>query len=277
MAIVSTLWSLALLGAIALSLSFTGNISYRLAQNSFQVAHDVALTDAAVNRAVLALLDPRPDKRWPLNAAGKRFDFGGASLRIRIQDEMGKIDLNQTDGSTLTQLFQSAGLDAMATGALVDKVLDWRDSNPLKRTNGAKADEYRAAGYDYGPRNGPFQSVDELTLVMGMTHDLYKRVEPALTVYSGRQFVDPQFAAPEVLSALPALAAAYPIAAAQSQQLAGAMPFGSFGDSMTALKGRAFTIDAEIERPTRIARLHSAVRLIGNPTEPFWMLNWQRP
>jgi general secretion pathway protein K len=277
MPIVATLWSLTLLAAISVSLAFTGNITYRLAQNSFHVAYDDALADAAVNRAVLALLDPRTDNRRQMNAVDQKFDFGGTSIRIRIQDELGKIDLNQTDGSTLVKLFQSAGIDPPAAEALVDKVLDWRDGSPFKRLNGAKSDEYRAAGYDYLPRSGPFQSVDELTLVMGMTHDLYKRVEPALTVYSGRQFVDPQFAPPEVLSALPSLANAHAAAAGQPTGSTTAAPMSGIpGNPISVLKGRAFTIDTEISRATDVARHRSAVRLTGNPADPFWMLIRQR-
>jgi general secretion pathway protein K len=277
MPIVATLWSLTLLGAISISLAFTGNIAYRLAQNSFHVAYDDALADAAVNRAVLALLDPRTDSRRLMNAVDQKFDFGGASIHVRIQDELGKIDLNQTDGSTLVKLFQSVGVDPMVAEALVDKVLDWRDDSPFKRVDGAKADEYRAAGYDYLPRNGPFQSVDELTLVMGMTRDLYRRLEPALTVYSGRQFVEPQFATPEVLAALPSLADAHAAAASQSGASATAAAMSGIADNLiSVLIGRAFTIDTEISRSTDVARHHSAVRLTGNPADPFWILLRQR-
>lgn len=277
MPIVATLWSLTVLAAISVSLAFTGNISYRLAQNSLHVAYDDALADAAVNRAVLALLDPRTDSWRLMNAADQKFDFGGASIRIRIQDELGKIDLNQTDGSTLVKLFQSAGIDPAAAEALVDKVLDWRESSPFKRVNGAKADEYRAAGYDYLPRNGPFQSVDELTLVMGMTRDLYKRVEPALTVYSGRQFVDPQFATPEVLAALPSLANARAAAAGLLTESTTVAPIsGISSNPINVLKGRAFTIDTEISRSIEVTHHHSAVRLTGNSADPFWILTRQR-
>jgi general secretion pathway protein K len=277
MPIVATLWSLTLLGAISISLAFTGNTAYRLAQNSFHVAYDDALADAAVNRAVLDLLDPRTDSRRLTNAVDQKFDFGGTSIHIRIQDELGKIDLNQTDGSTLAKLFQSVGVDPMVAEALVDKVLDWRDGSPFKRVDGAKADEYRAAGHDYLPRNGPFQSVDELTLVMGMTRDLYKHVEPALTVYSGRQFVDPQFATPEVLAALPSLANAHAAATGLLTGSTMAAPMsGISSNPINVLKGRAFTIDMEISRSIEVARHHSAVRLTGNPADPFWILIRQR-
>ena len=71
-----------------------------------------------------------------------------------------------------------------------------------RRVNGAKDQAYRLAGTSYRPRNGPFQSVDELLLVMDMTPALFTRIAPALTVYSGRQFIDPQVAPREALLAL---------------------------------------------------------------------------
>ena len=276
MAIVSTLWSLALLTAIALSLSLTGNVSYRLAQNSFQAISDDVLANAGINRAVLALLDPRPQKHWSARGTMEQFDFAGRTIRVRIQDELGRIDLNQTDGSILIRLFQSAGLELTAAGALADKVLDWRDSNGLKHANGATAEDYRAAGLGYSPRRGPFQSIDELTLVMGMTSDVYKRVEPALTVYSGRQFVDPQFATSEVLSALQGVANGNAAAGNLQPAPADGLTYGVIGPPMNALRGRAFTIDTEISRAATTVRRHSVVRLTGNPNEPFWILNWQR-
>jgi general secretion pathway protein K len=276
MPIVATLWSLALLAAIAISLSFSGDISYRLAQNSFHAASDDAFADAAVNRAVLALLDPRTDYGQLLNGSEQNFDFDGASIRMRIEDELGKIDLNQTDGSTLVALFQAAEMTPLAAAALADKVLDWRDSSPFKRLNGAKADEYRAAGYDHGPRNGPFQSVDELTLVLDMTRELYAKIEPALTVYSGRQFIDPTFATPAVLAALPSLANAHAAAAGQSSPGAAAALLGGLGAPIVALKGRAFTVNSEISRSIGVVRYHSVIRMTGDPAQPFWTLVWQR-
>jgi general secretion pathway protein K len=222
MPIVATLWSLTLLAAISVSLAFTGNIAYRLAQNSFHVAYDDALADAAVNLAVLALLDPRTDSRRLMNAVDQKLDLGGASIRIRIQDELGKIDLNQTDGSTLVKLFQSAGIDPAAAEALVDKILDWRENSPFKR-------------------------------------------------------VDPQFATPEVLAALPSLANAHAAAAGLLTGSTTAAPTsGISGNQISVLKGRAFTIDTEISRSTDVARHHSAIRLTGNPADPFWMLIRQR-
>src|SRR5699024_1915627 len=54
----------------------------------------------------------------------------------------------------------------------------------------------------YGPANEPFGSVDELQQVIGMSWDLFKELEPMLTVDSSGRF-NPAFASAEVLAADP--------------------------------------------------------------------------
>jgi general secretion pathway protein K len=62
--------------------------------------------------------------------------------------------------------------------------------------------EYLAAGSPYGAKDGPFDSVDELQLVAGMTRDLYRMLRPSLTVHSGQSGVNASDASLTVLLAL---------------------------------------------------------------------------
>ena len=159
-------------------------------------------------------------------------------------------------------------LNAQAAASLVDKILDWRDTSPLKRLNGAKDRDYHAAGLAYRPRNGPFQSIDELRLVMGMNADLFARVEPALTVYSGRPSIDPQVAPREALLALPGMdesKAADLIAARAGQNVL----------SELAPDGRAFAVSARIERADKVFGRAAIIRMTNDPARPFWILSWK--
>ena len=52
------------------------------------------------------------------------------------------------------------------------------------RTLKVKSDEYRDAGRDYGPSGAPFQSLDELRDVLGMTPELFAKLEPHLSIYT---------------------------------------------------------------------------------------------
>ena len=268
MPLLSVLWGLALLAAIATSFISAGSTSYRLARNALEAMQVDVAAEAAVNRAVLGLFDPNPQTRWRTDGVPRMIDFEGTRMQVRVQDELGRIDLNNADGMLLIALFQSVGLDPQAASALVDKILDWRDSGTLKRLNGAKDPEYRAAGLPYRPRNGPFQSVDELKLVLGMTPELFRRVVPALTVYSGRPSIDPQVATPEALRALPGMDAPKVAALIAAR---GAQPVVS---GLTPI-GRAFGIRIDIEEPTGVHHREAVVRLTDHPQQIFWLLSWK--
>src|SRR5882672_10192392 len=208
MALIVVLWGIALLSIIATSFLSSSATSYRIARNAIDVAQTDAIGEAAVSRAVLSLLDVPPDRRWRADGTTQLTEFAGLSIRIAIQDELGRIDINHADGTLLGRVLRAGGLDEEASAKLTDKILDWRDANPARRLNGANAQDYRAAGSAYVPRKGAFQSVDELKLVMGVAPDLYRRIEPALTVYSGSQFFDQRVAPREALLALPGMDAA---------------------------------------------------------------------
>lgn len=275
MPVISVLWGLGLLSAIALSLLWTSNMSYRLVHNDLEIASSNAMAEAAVNRAVVGLLDPQPDRRWRTDGIAQSFEFAGTRIKVSIQSELGRIDLNQAEEPIFVGLLRSTGLDAGSANSLVDKILDWRTATPLKHLNGAKEQEYQASGSAFQPRNGPFQSVDELLLVMDMTPAIFRRIAPALTVYSGRQFIDPQVAPREALLALPDM---WPdkiesALAVRAHQLSPADQV--VGDPATFLRGRAFTIRTEFQKSNKTVSYEAAVRLTDNPAQPYWLLSWR--
>jgi len=263
------------LAAISLSLLWGGSMSYGLAHGSLEVSGTDTLVEAGLNRAVAGLLDSLPERRWRVDGSPQIFEFDGITMRISVQDELGKIDLNQAEPTLLASLLQSAGLDSPAANDLADKIVDWRTALPLRRVNGAKEQDYRAAGLSYRPRNGPFQSVDELLLVMGMTPALFERIKPALTVYSGRPLFDQQLAPREALQALPGMTsqnAEAALALRSGQQIAADI---SVGNRFAALRGRAFTVRTEFQHGGRLIVQHVTVRLTENPNQPYWVLNWR--
>jgi general secretion pathway protein K len=273
MAILYVIWGTGLLALITASFLSAGNVSYALSVGALESARRQASAEAALTRAMLGLLDPRPERRWRVDGIEQEFTWGSTKMRIAIQDELGRIDLNHADQGLLTSLFRSAGLSASDAGSLADKVLDWREASAGKRLNGATEQDYRAAGSRHMPRRAPFQSVDELQLVIGMTHELYQRVEPALTVHSGRQFIDPQFAPREALLALPTMnrdAVANVLAARKTRRSRA----GSI-DPAIPLGGRAFTVRAEIPSTHGTVQHEAVIRLTDQPLQPYWLLSWK--
>ena len=204
-ALILVMWVVAfmmvLLGSFAL-IARTENLELHHMFDTTAARYDAI---AGVELALFELRNPDPLQRWVADGRADEFPYEGATLRVEITNESGKIDLNVADTLTLTTLFQSVGLDLGAAEALSDAIQDWRDADNDVRPHGAEAPQYAAAGLDYGPTNLPFQTVSEVQQVLGMNYDLYKKIEPAITVYSGTRTPNPAFAPYEALMAIPGM------------------------------------------------------------------------
>jgi general secretion pathway protein K len=270
MPLLYVLWSIALLTIIATATLGSGTVAYRQTRNLAEVARQEAIAEAAVNRAVLALLDPRPERRWPVNGVPQSFTFTDTPVTVTIQDELGRVDINHADTPLLTAAFRAAGLSAQAATEMADKILEWRDKRQTTRTHGATIADYAAAGLAYLPRNPPFQSVDELKLVLGITPQIFARAEPLLTVHSGRPAIDPQFAPRALLDALSGRENAS--ADVQNIPAHSARTSGTIGANIS-LDGRAFAIRVTLGKAGVIRE--AVVRITTNPAKPYWQLNWR--
>lgn len=246
-------------GMVALSRSQTRTTTH-LEQ---QIRSDV-LAEAATNIAILRLSDPRPEKRWVADRSSHDLSVFGQSLTVMAADELGRIDLNSADDDLLRALLEAADVDADGAFALVDAIRDWTDPDELRRLKGAELEDYLANGRDYGPSNQPFEKIDELALVLGITDDLYSRLQPALTVYTGRRNVDPQHAGALVQAALANPDDEGLTLSTSPQQNAGlAMSLG----------GRAIRVEIRRSHGEKQQPLGTAVvRFTDDPKEPVWFL-----
>jgi general secretion pathway protein K len=266
-ALVSVLCAAAILAIIVASVLATSRSEIRLVQQEQQIAELDTIAGGAVNIAILRLLDPSISIQPPVDATPFTVYFADHLLRLTVQDEAGKIDLNMVQPDLLLRLLISTGVDPIAAQTLADRILDWRETGIGKRLNGAKAPEYRAAGIAYSPRNGPFEAVDELKLVMGMTSQLFDALAPALTVYSQTPWVDPSVAPPVVLRALPGIGEGA-VASLLQARIAG-------GSTSVVKLGHAFTITVVAFGPDQLLAKRSAVvRLTGRQNAPIWVYRW---
>ena len=205
LALIAVLWGLVLLALIAASVTATSRTETRLAHNLVANAEAQALAEAGVHRAVLGLGAAAPEQQLRIDGTPYRLVFAGGEVVLTIRDEGGKIDLNRAPDALIKGLFTAVGLGPDASAALVDAIVDYRDANHARRLNGAEDSDYRAQGRPHGAKDAPFEAVDELLHVLGMTPELYEQVAPAFTVHSRRRRVDPTTAPELVLRALPGL------------------------------------------------------------------------
>ena len=102
-------------------------------------------------------------------------DFDGQPYQVRFFDESGKISLNSDalDENNLKIIIGNLGFDEETAEVIADSILDWRDDNDEHRANGAEDDYYEGLERPYACKNAPFDSVDELLYVRGVTRDAF--------------------------------------------------------------------------------------------------------
>lgn len=282
-AFVLVLWVIALvtilLGSFAM-IARTENLQARHLFNSTTARY---AAEAGMNRAVFELRNPDPMTRWIGDGRPYEFEFEGAKVTVALTDESGKIDLNVADATMLKQLFLSGGIEERKAEELADAIVDWRDPDDLASPHGAEEAEYKSAGLPYKPKNAPFDTVGEVQQVLGMDYDSFKRIEPAVTLYSGAGQPNPAYAPMEALLAIPGMTpelAQNIVSQRQTvppgQPTGLTMPDGS--PVMAGGGGVTYSIQSRATLPGGAsAALDATIRLGGaNPAgRPFVILRWR--
>jgi general secretion pathway protein K len=204
-ALISVLWICGLLAVMAASFVSSTRTEARLALNQLENAKAEALADGGVSEAVMRLLDPDPKTTWRADGTSHLFALGDGEVQIAIEDEDGKIDLNAASLELLAGLFRALGLDQGAAQTMADRIGDFRDADSEPEPLGAEDQAYFDAGLPQGAADRPFATESELLGVLGMTSELYERIRPYVTVYSGAEGIDPIRAPRVVLEALPGI------------------------------------------------------------------------
>jgi general secretion pathway protein K len=271
-ALLLVLWACTLLAILLGGYAVLARTAALQTRYQFEQTRAHYAAEAGLARAVYALQDPDPKRRWAGDGRAYPFPFDGATVQVSMIDEGGKVDLNAASPQVLQALFSAGGLDATAAGKLAANVVDWRSFV----TDAGQADTaraaYAAAGRDYGPRHGPFATLEELQLVLGMTPTLFQQLEPAITIWSGRAMPDPNTAPPLALAAIPGLdpqQAQAMLAARQQNGGAGVSPIG--GGITHSIRSQA-----ELADGTR-AVIRATIRQQpgGMGSQPYTVLRWQ--
>ena len=200
-ALVLALWLLTLLTIMAAGYSYAMRTETQLAIHGLELAKARAIAEAGVWLAVADLLTPRLKRQWLTDGTLYAIPFGEGQIHLCIQDEAGRVDLNTADDALLRGLLERASQPGDDVTFLFHAILDWRDRDKHRRTPGAEDSDYEHIGY--GAKDGPFNSIEELRLVAGMTSEVYTNVYPALTIHSLQPGIHAEVAPREVLLTLP--------------------------------------------------------------------------
>ncbi len=264
-ALITVLWVIAFLTVIAGSVSYQARASLGLANNivaGFKTKHAAEGTllltiDKLVKRDEL--------QSYKLNRSNFSYELDDLLVTVEVEDESGKIDLNLASVDLIRSLFYAVGVNEDQGSSIADAVADWRDSDNLKRAAGAEDQDYTAQGLLYEAKDDEFDSIEELSLVLGVTPEIFNRVKPFITVYAQDIGVNTDLASITVRKAVENI-----IGTSNSEETS--------SDYISSTGGLIYTLRAKATAPSGLSTvLTCIVRLQrGNTYEPFAILGWKQ-
>lgn len=298
-ALVLVLWVLSLLTIMAGSFALSMRREAAIVIGGSSNAQAMAVAESGLAVAELMLMNPDQLQRWRTDGSIYQINYAASKVRVRMLAESGKVDINRADQTLLQGLLAQAPVDAELQTKLVNAILDWRDADDLVRIEGAEKEEYKDAGLSYQPRNKPFQSIEELQLVLGMNEQVFNWLENRVTVDSGQPTVDITQASKEVLQVLPGMDAGLidSYIAARWESAINGLPTPVFGATASGQPGSGVignapaaavnngteqkgaitvAIEALLDDGTTVIIQVLIKRVDSTGGSPFQILKWQR-
>lgn len=280
-ALLVVIWVLALLAILIIGFSSDARTELLLARNHYESASARAIADAGVSLAIFGILDPAPEAQWPADGRLREVSYADGTIRIRIQDEGGKIDLNAAPPELLAGLLSTTGgLSPGDAASLAQAIDQYRQA--LQQADAAVGPRRTLRSMVRRQANA-FRVIEDLRLVPGVTREIYDRIAPFITVYSGVGDVDPLTAPAEVLRSLPGVNAgeveAFLAARAQQGPIPGQLPplSGPAGGSLAhrVLQNATILSEGKTANGTTFSR-SAVVSLSADPTAPYSILSWRQ-
>lgn len=257
-ALIFVLWVTALIAMVAAGLVTKVRTSALVSSNMDRSSRAEAVADGITRLLALRLSEGRNLSR---DGTPGVCDYDGTRVEYAVQDQAGLIDINTAPDFLLAELFARLGRDANSARRLAEDIFDFRDADQTARRGGSEPQRYGGAGF--GPKNAPFEAVEELDQVPGMVALQQDSLADLVTVNSFEAGIDPD-AAPAALRTL-------------FEQ----PPSGEFNGMLAAFvsrsQKRAFGLDVRVTMDDggRFRR-RSLAYMTRDPEQPFRFLEWQR-
>jgi general secretion pathway protein K len=186
--LVTVLWSISLLSALAMaaSVTFRGFVGVMMVDRN-RVQGDALLT--AGLEASAGMIEASGDT--PLREIEITDALSAGSVRAHLNDEGGRIDIGKAPVEILAGLLRSVGAPAAAADGIARRVVEMRGLG--KAAN---------SGTTPGAEQQPFTDVRQIGQIAGMRPEWLAAIAPLTTVY-GSETVNPLTAPPGVIAALP--------------------------------------------------------------------------
>jgi len=199
--LIAVLGGMLILALIAASLLLSARSQIKLRAAAATQAELSAIADGVVRLAAVKASQAQSEA-MQLDGTPTWCREGKTVVRLEVNDVAGLVDINLAPPEVLEILLAGLGTARGDAKALAAAIIDFRDANEVVMPGGAEAPEYASAGRSYGPKNAPFDTVEELDQVLGMTPELLQRMRPLVTVHNKSTTIDVSLAPLTLLQAL---------------------------------------------------------------------------
>ncbi len=236
--LVTVLWTIALLSALALAVSttFRGYAGIIAIDHDRTRAHALLTAGLELSADIIGKLGDQP-----LTERETIIALGTGSVRVHLSDEAGRIDINKAPVAVLSAMLRSIGVsddaDAIARAIVAWRTVDGADPSTTETqpsgnpTPNEGAAPQGAPGSKSAGGSRSFTDIRQLAQVPGMTAEYLAALTPLTTVF-GDDKVNALTAPADVIAALPGISPAQldallearrhpPIAEARLQQILG--------------------------------------------------------
>ncbi len=201
LALVVVLWVITIMTLLVASFSTIVKTNIVIAGTEANLTQHSTLIDAGVDIAVFRILNKATQKLWLHPDKGQKVTFENKILNIRIINTSGLIDLNKTDGKLLLDFVKRYARDSDQAKNVVASILARRpDKKGEQKQQTSGLPVKKNSNIEYS-----FSDINELMTVPGMTQELYKKINPFITVHNAQGKINPASAPYEVLLSVPGL------------------------------------------------------------------------
>ncbi len=181
-ALISVLVLVSILSMLALEFSQRSGINLRMAINLTHSKKALYYAYGGYQAALALLKSDNNDYDGPGDmwyGMLPPVPFGDGSIHIQIVDEKSRFNLqnlvtsygeeNKRRSVMLQRMFQTLSLES----SLVNRIVDWQDSNDFELPDGAEISYYNYLTPPFSPRNEPILSIGELLLIKGFDREVF--------------------------------------------------------------------------------------------------------
>ena len=267
MVLVTVLWSIALLSALAMAAS----VSFRSFAGIAAIGRDRVQGEALLTAGLEVSAGIIASADRPLNELETTVTLTTGVVRARLNDEGGRIDVGKAPVEVLAALLRSVGAPPQQADATAQAIVRWR-----QRDNAGRPVDATKVGLEH-----PFADVQELAQVPGVAPQWVAAMRRLTTVY-GSETINPLTAPAGVIAALPGVdggrLAAFLAARRQSPADADRIStvLGSAQRYLAAKRQQIVAVDLAATLPDGYGTAARAVvAVMPQDSQPYRVLVWK--